>query len=282
MSKGILLFASNNSNLDYVKQAYYQTLRIKKYLGLPVSIVTENVKYLQKNYDASVFDCIIPSHSSFVANNRIFKDGKKTYNDLFKNTNRIYAYDLSPYNETLLIDTDYVLANNLLINCFDSSHDFLIYKEGFDLCSTRSTDEFKRIYDTSVDFYWATAVFFRKTYQNKLFFELVKHIYDNYTHYRKIYQISTKMYRNDYCFSIAIHIMNGFRKGDFAQSLPGNMWYTTGSDYLYEINQDNMLFLIEKPLSANEYNVLRVKGRSVHVMNKFSLERVIDGETDNE
>ena len=41
MTKGILVFAHNNAEIDYVKQAAFLAGRAKEYLNLPVSIVTD-------------------------------------------------------------------------------------------------------------------------------------------------------------------------------------------------------------------------------------------------
>ena len=94
----------------------------------------------------------------------------------------------------------------------------------------RNEKEFEFISDTSVDFYWATCIFFRKNPVNKIFFDLVQHIEQEWDHYRRVYQITSNLFRNDFAFSIAIHIMNGFQKGKFAKEMPGKMMYTTDRD----------------------------------------------------
>ena len=77
-------------------------------------------------------------------------------------------------------------------------------------------------------------------------------------------------------FSIAIHIMNGWQTGDFAKPLPGKKLYTADRDILWDLKDDNFLFLVEKKDYLGEYTPLRIKGSSIHVMNKFSLNRIID------
>lgn len=279
MSRGAVLIARNNSDIDYIKQAVFSAKRIKQYLDLPVSIVTDSPEYLQRNFDFLVFDEIIPIEN---VNDYTFKkyyDGTWTRKSLeFKNTSRMDVYDLSPYTETLLLDTDYIVSNNLLSNCFDQKEDFLIYKKSFDLAGWRNIDEFQKINNAGIDFYWATVVFFRKTDKNKIFFELLKHIKENWPHYRTTYQISTTVFRNDFAFSIAIHIMNGYQLGDFAGNLPGTLFYTTDRDLVHKIDNDTMTFLIEKENSAGNYFSATVKNSNVHIMNKYSLGRIIDND----
>ena len=282
MSKGAFLIAQNNGHIDYVKQAVFLAKRIKKHLGIPVSIATDSVDYLEKAFGTNDFDKVIKLKYTDVTNLRYFFDGtlsKKTAS--FKNNNRASVYDLTPYDETLLMDTDYIISNDLLKSCFDSNSDFMIYKKSDDIAKVRNEREFNIISDTSVNFYWATVVFFRKTETNKTFFNLVAHIEQEWNHYRRVYQITSGLFRNDFAFSIAIHIMNGFQTGDFAQQLPGSMLYTTDKDVLWQMDKDEMMFLVEKKDYLGEYTAIKTQGQTIHVMNKSSLNRIIDQEFAN-
>lgn len=283
MNKGALLIARNNGELDYVKQAVFLAKRIKKYLDIPTSIITDSPDYLKNSFDENTFDEIIDIPYETSKNMRAYHDGTLFYKSAqFKNNVRNLAYDLTPYDETLLLDTDYIISNNLLKSCFTSQNDFMIYTKNEDVAKVRDEREFDHISDYSIDFYWATVVFFRKTSTNKIFFDLVSHIQDNWKHYVKVYQLESPLYRNDFSFSIAIHIMNGFQKGDFAQELPGKHFFTTDKDILWKIDEDSLTFLIEKKNYLGEYTSLKTTGMNIHVMNKFSLERMIDKDLSNE
>ena len=50
MNKGVVLFAFNNGRIDYIKQAIYCAKRVKKYLNLPVQLITDNVDYVKDKY----------------------------------------------------------------------------------------------------------------------------------------------------------------------------------------------------------------------------------------
>ena len=55
MSKGVLLFAFNNESINYIKQAIFCANRIKKYLDLPVSLVTDiNVTEVKDHFDSVI------------------------------------------------------------------------------------------------------------------------------------------------------------------------------------------------------------------------------------
>lgn len=291
-SRGIVVFARNNSQVDYIKQARFLAQRARKYLDLPTTIITDSPDFLKHEYPDcdSVFDNVISivwkqsdvSFNTVLSNTerhsvKKFHDGTLVSKKLdWKNDARVIAYDVSPYEETLVLDSDIVICNDIFSKCFEQPHDFLIYKHATELLDIDRGDDFLRISDTSVDFYWATCVFFRKTEANKTFFGLVKHIHENWTHYKNIFQINSPYYRNDYAFSIAIHIMNGYQTGDFAKSMPGILYFATDKSILWEISGNSLLFLLEKPTYDGEYTPLRIKNCNLHVMNKFSLNRCID------
>jgi len=292
MSKGVLVFARNNAQIDYCKQALFLAKRAKQYLDLPTTIVTDSTEFLLAEYpDAKdVFDKIISivwREDQLAENTTLSKTeqhGVRTYHDgtliekklQFKNETRTLAYELSPYDETILIDTDVIISNDVYKYCFEQEHDFLIYDDSTDLTDIDRGEQFKRISDTSVKFYWATVVFFRKTKTNKIFFDLLQHIQENWKHYDRVFQVNTPFYRNDYSFSIAIHVMNGYTEGDFAKIMPGKLYHTTDRSILWKLDNTRMLLLLEKEKHKGEYTPVRVKDINLHVMNKFSLNRCID------
>lgn len=275
MSKGVLLFANNNGSIDYIKQAIFLAKRINKYLQLPVSLVTCNK--LKKD-QASVFDKVIPSALSVKTSTTKRHHDGDMYDKItkFYNNDRAYAYDLSPYDETIVMDTDYIICNNLLNKCFEQDNAFLIYKDATHVGIHDGTTEFKRVSDTSVDFYWATVFYFKKCEETQIFFDLIKHIQENYLHYRSMYQFRTTVYRNDFAFSIAVHILSGYSKNNFVGVIPGKKFYTIDRDILLSIKDDEFKILVEKQDRLGEYTPVNFKGSNLHVMNKFSLERIIN------
>lgn len=276
MSKGVLLFAFNNESVNYVKQAHFLAQRISKVLCLPTTVITDvdiSTKYPQ--YAAS-FDNVVNCNAESLSKKR-YNDGTmhKRYLN-FKNLGRENSFDLSPYDETLVLDTDFIVANDCLLQCFEQNKNLLMYKDAVHVGMNKNLEEFDRISDTGVDFVWATAIFFRKTKENRVFFDLVKHVKENYWHYRSVFQFKSPVYRNDFAFSIALHIINGYQRGNFAGSLPGKKFFATDKDILVEIKDNRFKLLVEKTDRLGEYNAVTIQNSNVHVMNKFSLERAID------
>lgn len=276
MTRGVLLFAQNNSQVDYVKQAMFCAKRIKQYLDLPVCLATDTVDYLNEHYPTyhNYFDTIIELEREPVQQRKKFRDGLYSEKSLeWRNYSRSDAWDITPFDETIVMDTDLLISNSTLLKTFDYNQDFLIAKESKDIKTTRYIYDFKRISDRSIDMYWATLFYFKKNDNTKLLFDLIKHIRQNYNFYRLTYKIVEKKYRNDFAFSIAIHILNGFRKTNWPMSMPGNLWHTIDKDVLVDVKEDKLTFLLEKDW---EYHLASVQGLNVHVMNKFSLDRIIN------
>lgn len=278
MTNGAIIFAQNSANLDYVKMAVFAAKQITEHLDIPVSIITDSAAWLKQGYPDHKFDHVIPI--GYAENNQYKKinDGALASKTIeWKNFTRDRVYDLTPYDKTLVIDSDYIINSSVLKSAFENHYDFQIYKKSMDLAAWRSRDEFVRVSQWSIPFYWATTFIFTKNDIMDSFFNLIAYIKSNWTYFRTLYRITSGAYRNDYAFSIAIHIMNGKTNGEFATELPGTMTYSTDRDFLISKDGDKLKFLIEKENYIGEYTLAKTQGIDVHVMNKLSLCRCIDG-----
>ena len=59
MSIGAVIFAQNNSEIDYTKMAIYSAEQVIKHLSIPVTIITDNVDYLNTQFPNHPFDMVI-------------------------------------------------------------------------------------------------------------------------------------------------------------------------------------------------------------------------------
>jgi hypothetical protein len=280
MTTGAIIFAQNNSTIDYTKLAVFSAIRVKKYLDIPVSLITDSKQWVLNSYPAHPFDQIIEINTANTSQKKHFYDGSLSSKVLeWKNTLRDSAYDLTPYDTTLVLDSDYILNSDILKPALSNNYDLQIYKNSFDLAANRNDSEFKRINQYSIPFYWATVFIFQKNTITRAFFDLIAYIKENWTYFRILYNIESNIFRNDFAFSIAIHIFNGKTNGEFATELPGSMTYITDKDVLISLKDKNMNFLVEKKDHLGEYLVAKSSGIDIHVMNKMSLSRCIDGGT---
>ena len=280
MSQGAVLVAQNNSTIDYVKLAIFSAKRITKFLDIPVSVATDSRGYIESQYPDHPFDQIIDISTTETYFQRRFNDGSLASKVLdWKNLSRYRVYDLSPYDTTLVIDVDYIINSSVLKDALMLDCPLQIYSCSMDIADWRDGSEFQRINPYSIPFYWATTFIFNKGEITNAFFNLLSHIKDNWEYFRTLYCITSPLFRNDLAFSIAIHIMNGKQPGDFAQELPGKMVYSKDTDVLISTDDTTMKFLIEKKNYLGEYTLAKTHGLDVHVMNKLSLSRYIDGGT---
>jgi hypothetical protein len=276
ISKGILIFAFNNSEIDYVKIAEYAAKRATKFLNLPVSLVTDNKDAVHGSF---YFDKIIEIEKDPSTNSKFFYDGiDKNNRFVWHNKSRAGYYDLSPYDETLVIDADYIINSDFLKYCWHQPEDFLIYKDSYDFAQHRENREFKVISNTGPDFYWATVFWFRKTKHTQHFFNLVDHIKTNWKYYKFIYQVHSTNFRNDIAFSIAIHMMNGFVNSKFIKTFPRKLFYILDVDFLLDIKDNKISLLVQKENCHSEYIPVAIENTDVHIMNKYSLLRKINDE----
>jgi hypothetical protein len=277
MTTGALIFAHNNSDVDYIKIANFAASRVKQFLDIPVTLVTDTPGWLTTAYPNHSFDNVIDI-KVVDKNKKEFYDGSLSSKTLeWKNVTRHQVYNLTPYDKTLVIDSDYIINSNILKIALERDELFQIYKDSLDLSGWRDTTYFKRINPYSIPFYWATAFVFQKDPIVEAFFDLVTYIKSNWIYFRMLYNMGPTIFRNDFAFSIAIHIMNGKTNGEFAMPLPGTMTYVQDRDLLIEMKDTTMQFLVEKKDFLGEYLAAKTTGVDVHVMNKLSLSRVIDG-----
>ena len=282
MKQGVVLFAFNNSHIDYAKQAIYCAKRVKQYLNLPVQLITDSADYIESEYPFYKRYIDVITYTAAPANNfvKTFNNGLYTSKRLeWKNSARNNAYELSVFDKTLVIDTDLLVSNDKLLKCFDTTEDFMI-ADHYNLVNQSTEPSFDRVSDKTITMYWATILYFTKSNTAKTVFDLVGHIKENYNYYRIVYDITESKFRNDFAFSIAVHMMRGFENStQWPKQLPSDMWVSTDKDILIDVNSNVIKLLAHK---SYDYLPVKLTDATVHVMNKFSLNSFIDTEFTNE
>lgn len=292
MSRGILMFGLNNETIDYLKMCVTNAALIKKNMGdIPVSVVTSEFALSwdwatanRELIDSLVDLIILPGMGGLEvpelhANKRIFRNTQyfnKT--DVFLNQNRSSAYDLSPYDETLLIDCDYLVLSDSLNAVWGGVEDFLISKDAVHLNHGRLNATEWRLSPYGVRMYWATIVYFKKSGRAKMVFDLVTHIKNNWRFYSISYDFPSGLYRNDFAFSIAIHMLSGFQENVDFKTIPDTPILTSlDKDQLHAVKSATKLIFLVKSLDDEwKFSLQKVSGVNVHVMNKLALLELSD------
>lgn len=245
-SRGVLLFAFNTERTDYVKIAERAARLVHHTLRLPVTLITDNAVASQH------FDNVI-----YISNE--LKNYKVGETGGWRNGDRFRAYELSPYDETLLIDSDYLVLDVDLLKLFEQDFDYRIMSWNNKPAQLWTL----KMGMYSHEYLWATAILFRKTPKAKMLFDLVGRVQRNYLYYMKLYHIREGNFRNDYAFTIANNILNGYDL-NFDQGIVSPM--LTFADITTSITTRGSMLVVKERERA--YIIPR---QNIHVMDKGYL-----------
>jgi len=269
-SHGFMIFAYNNEQHDYLKQAIFLADRITKYMDLPVTIVT-NKKTLGEQ--TTGYNVIITDSES--KGSRRMDRNKKDTVGVWYNANRNDAYELTPYDETIVIDSDVVVCSPDLTWLFNNNVDsFLCYRDAFDVTNRGGLDGDDTFGQFKMPHFWATIIYFRKDASAKRIFENIAMIKEYWAFFKELYKFSTGLYRNDYAVSIALLMEYGHRV-DAVPSLYGKL-FTATPDTEIKISGNEIVVQFDK--HENNTSVpkeILISAQDVHCLNKFSLEKAI-------
>ena len=279
MKKGVVIIAHNNRKVDYAKMAIISGGLAKKNLKVPVSLITDQstVDWMSQSeiYETAtdIFENIILTDRPEIDNHRTLHDGTLVDNVPFINSNRFSAYDLSPYDKTLLIDSDFMIMTDNLNQYWSINENLLISESINDIQGDRIGVLDKWTSETGVHLYWATTVMFTKSKEAQIFFDLVKFVKDNYKFYADLFRFRSTQYRNDISFSIAKHILDGFEKTNI--SLP-SILTAQDKDIIEKVEKNSIVFSIKNLNDPDSFCLCAIKDQDVHIMNKQSIIRNYD------
>jgi hypothetical protein len=212
MTVGALIFAYNNEQIDYVAMAHWSAQNIKRHLNIPTTIITGDIES---------------------TNQRYFEDvGTVTWHNL----NRMNAYELSPYDRTLVLDADYVVASNQLEVLLSADQDFMCHRWAYDVTGLQTFDDLNYFGAHRFPMWWATVMMFRRSTRAKLIFDSMLMIKNNWDHYRNLYANPRSTYRNDHALSIALNIENGHTLE--TTDIPWSLASLTPAHKLTQLEQD--------------------------------------------
>lgn len=199
MSKGYLIFAQNSS-VDYVRQAVALSASLKSAGNVePVSLVTNDP--VPENFK-NLFDKIIP-----------IPWGDLSESKNWKIENRWKLYHVSPYNETIVMDSDILVTEDLttLWN-FLENFDLYFTSTVYDFTSKVIKDEVNRKVFVQNDLpnLYSGLHFFRKSQSADDFYQLLELIVKNYQDFYNQYtpNATQKFLSIDVAAAIACKILD--------------------------------------------------------------------------
>jgi hypothetical protein len=247
MTTGALIFARNNEQIDYEAMARWSARNIERHLGIPTHIVTDN--------------------SAPATNARHFTDvGNVTWHNL----NRIDAYRLTPWDRTLVLDADYVVAGNQLQSVLEADQDFLAHRWAYDVTGCNNFEGLNYFGNNHMPMWWATVMMFRRSRHAELIFDSMQMIRNNWTHYRNLYKNTTATYRNDHALSIALGIVNGHTLTH--AGIPWALASLTPEHKLTQIDQD--CYRVDFVNTKNQARWIELR-QDFHAMGKQQLGAIV-------
>lgn len=256
MSKGCIIYAHNNGKYDYVHMASVAARLVKKHLGIPVTLITD------QEYNNDVFDSIILQSLPDKIQKRNFDGTMQPW----YNQGRSTAYKLSPYDQTLLIDADYFIFNNKLGKLFSSDVDFACYDSTAEL---NGTSNLERRIGNDILMQWATVIYFTKSNLARNVFDYIEHIREHYDAYTLLYCFRHTYFRNDYALSIAIQVCTGYSLHNFTR-IPGKLYSLTPAVKIIDIRSDGtIVFSYTDPKNNNKISY--IKKENLHILDKTHL-----------
>jgi hypothetical protein len=238
-SRGIVAFAYNTETTNYEAIAH-QTLAVaSRQLNLPYTVITE--RDLACDTDNKRYD---RDSEQFVA---------------WRNQGRHHAYSMTPYDETLVIDVDYLVLDQTLLDIFKTEWDYVLQRHSHALTVEWPTT----MGPHSLPYVWATVFAFRKTPRAQQFFDLVGRVQRNYSYYCALFNVQERNYRNDYAFAIADIILSGYTVN--AHSIPGSILAIDQPIQSIKL-QDAQLII------RDQYRAYVAPRTNLHIMSKAYLQ----------
>jgi hypothetical protein len=268
MSKGVILFAFNTEQVDYFKMAIATAKRVNHFLNLPVSIVTnldqETICTYDYQFDKVFITTADPTNTKDKA--------------VWINKGRYKAFYLSPYDETLVLDADYLINSATLLHPFNLYHDFMCHANTSFLMVPNAPQE--NLSEYAFNTLWATVMYFKKTKRVRQIFDCMEMIQNNFPHYISLYNFLGSSYRNDYALTLAIRMINGQTESS-ENYIPWNLVHVGKNTTVYR-ESDNVF--------NTEYTVIydnwakgkirkeycKIRDSDFHLLNKKNYMELVD------
>lgn len=264
MTTGALIFAFDNEKTNYINMAGWASHNIKRHLKIPVAVVTNN-EIKAKKYN---FDRIIPHPAQSGGQRTSPHESSSTW----YNAGRIHSYDLTPWNSTLVLDADYVVASNQLEILLNSNQDFISHESAVDIVAQNDYVGLNYFGDYKMPMSWATIMMFRQSEHAQAIFNCMRMIHKNWKHYTDLYQTRTSVFRNDYALSIALNIVNGHTLNHPA--IPWKLASLTPEHTLTQIAQDH--YRVDYIDNERRARYITLQNQDFHAMGKQHLEKIIE------
>ena len=249
---GVCIFAYNNDIINYHAMADVCAKNIKKYLKLPVCVITDK-KFKAEFVDQQVISAYTGEHNPRWGTN-------------FKNRNKWEVWNHTPFENTILMDADYYVMTNLLqysfmlpkhVNCMQKIKQVAPKYNNYNL------KHHYMDYDNTHKVLWSTLITFDKSDEASLFFELWNYVQDNYEYFSGLLGFRGPTFRTDYVLTL----INILTHGELIGVLPVKPFEMAPNDHVRKFTSDSMS-IVTIPSDTDDFIQTKITNNDVHVQSK--------------
>lgn len=254
-SKGILAFAQGK---DFLRLAVKQLEQIRKFSDIEVSYIVDT-----KAAGTPEFNRLQELGSKTIVFDSKVQCRNYDLGTEWRNLGRERAYELSPFDKTLLLDVDYILQSSAAIDLLDAELPLVCsqWHHNFDQEFVLDKPVIGR---HGIPMLWATLFWFDKGQRSKQIFHKWQEALKFMKWKQEFYGFHSSLIRNDYALSIAVHELEQETQLDVARAPYSQHAIPTWCTF--ELQDED---IVATSTTGNKpAQVVNLKGVDFHALNK--------------
>ena len=250
---GFLLYNIPTPTVDYTKIATLCLRHLKHYMPhIPVAVCGDKVEGadIQLTID------------KLKENKRTYVHKSQTHKETWFNLTRDCSLDLTPFNRTVLLDSDYIVQSNQLSLLFEAGSPIMMYDTIYNIKEDLIETEY--LGNSKIPLKWATVLAFDHSSTSQELFGLWKKILQNYKYYELLYRWrGDGTVWNDKAITIAHQQLTNYNANSKQYIIP---WHHPFASFSCDVEHVGL----DKIILRDQKSSFRVH-TDVHILNKQEL-----------
>ena len=250
---GFLLYNIPTPTVDYTKIATICVRHLKHHMpNIPVAVCGEAV-------DGA--DIVIPI-DSVKQNQRTYVHKSQTHRETWYNLTRDRSLDITPFERTVLLDSDYIVQSNQLELLFTCNSPIMMYDSIYNIKEDLVETEY--LGNTQIPLKWATVLAFDHSDISHELFALWQKALANYKYYELLYHWrGDGTVWNDKAITIAHQQLTNYNSASKQYIIPWHHPFASFSCDVEYVGLDKIVLRDQKSTSQVHTDV--------HILNKQEL-----------
>ena len=166
-----------------------------------------------------------------------------------------------------------MVAGSDLKRILEYNTDFMCHRVAINMATGHPLKGLNVFGQHDMPMWWATVMMFRRSNTAQYIFDCMQMIRDNWEHYRALYGIDKKTYRNDFALSIALGIVSGHTGK--VDEIPWPLLTVMPDHVLTKIEHETDSYNITYHDTDNQPKHIGWHSVDFHAMGKQHLENII-------